>query len=238
MPKVGEIRETVSGLKYQIIAERKVKDEGRKPYKIFRVRFINTGYEVDVRDSGVARNIIKDYLEKTISNVAAIGYASISDNPKAFAMWQNMIRRCNNPNDAAYHLYGKKGVQVCERWLRFDNFLEDLPLIDGYDEELFQNGEIVLDKDKKQFDLSYSERVYSLNTCVFISQEENNKFRNYEKGKKEFVAISPEGKSFKVVGIREFAKKYGLNHAAILMCIGGERKTHKGWEFYSKTMDN
>ena len=41
----------------------------------------------------------------------------------------SMRNRCLNPNHAFYHLYGGKGIQICERWLGKDgfiNFLEDM----------------------------------------------------------------------------------------------------------------
>lgn len=40
--------------------------------------------------------------------------------------WANMIQRCNNSNHPRYKDYGGRGITVCERWLRFENFLEDM----------------------------------------------------------------------------------------------------------------
>ena len=37
-----------------------------------------------------------------------------------------MVQRCTNPNDEAYHNYGARGISVCDRWLDFANFLEDM----------------------------------------------------------------------------------------------------------------
>jgi hypothetical protein len=37
-----------------------------------------------------------------------------------------MRSRCNNPNTNRYENYGGKGIIVCERWNRFENFLEDM----------------------------------------------------------------------------------------------------------------
>jgi hypothetical protein len=37
-----------------------------------------------------------------------------------------MISRCSNPNDDSYPQYGARGISVCERWLRFENFLADM----------------------------------------------------------------------------------------------------------------
>jgi len=37
-----------------------------------------------------------------------------------------MKRRCLNPNAIDFPNYGGRGIQVCERWLTFANFLADI----------------------------------------------------------------------------------------------------------------
>lgn len=43
-----------------------------------------------------------------------------------YSTWQNFVQRCTNPNMKDYPNYGGKGITVCERWLVFTNFLEDM----------------------------------------------------------------------------------------------------------------
>jgi hypothetical protein len=45
---------------------------------------------------------------------------------KTYHSWDDMIKRCNNPKNKYYKNYGGRGISVCERWLRFENFLEDM----------------------------------------------------------------------------------------------------------------
>ena len=40
--------------------------------------------------------------------------------------WNHMLGRCTNRNHHAWELYGGRGISVCERWLVFENFLEDM----------------------------------------------------------------------------------------------------------------
>lgn len=49
-------------------------------------------------------------------------------NSSTYQTWESMIQRCTNPNNLNYKYYGERGIAVCERWLKFDNFLQDMGL--------------------------------------------------------------------------------------------------------------
>ena len=40
--------------------------------------------------------------------------------------WKAMKQRCLDTNYDAYSRYGGRGIEVCERWLSFENFLADM----------------------------------------------------------------------------------------------------------------
>ena len=40
--------------------------------------------------------------------------------------WLGMKERCLNPNHQSYPVYGGRGITLCDRWLKFENFLEDM----------------------------------------------------------------------------------------------------------------
>lgn len=43
-----------------------------------------------------------------------------------YMRWAAMIARCSNENHVAYKSYGARGIKVCERWKKFECFLEDM----------------------------------------------------------------------------------------------------------------
>jgi hypothetical protein len=40
--------------------------------------------------------------------------------------WGNMLSRCRNASNPAFAHYKARGINVCERWLSFENFLADM----------------------------------------------------------------------------------------------------------------
>lgn len=40
--------------------------------------------------------------------------------------WSGMVARCTNPRNSSWHLYGGRGITICERWRSFVNFLADM----------------------------------------------------------------------------------------------------------------
>jgi hypothetical protein len=41
-------------------------------------------------------------------------------------VWRNILARCNNSNTPCFYRYGGRGIKVCERWLTFENFRDDM----------------------------------------------------------------------------------------------------------------
>ncbi|MGD6876983.1 hypothetical protein [Bacillus infantis] len=213
----------------------KVAGKNKSGNSKFLIRFSETGYERIVEKVEIKRGKIKDKLAKSVFGVGVLGEVKMVDFKREYSVWSGMLERCYDPNCHSYQRYGGRGITVCERWHTFTNFLEDLRDIEGFDEDLFYKGKIYIDKDIKQKDIVL--KVYSPDTCVFVSLQENNAAIDYEHRKKSCYAMSPEGKIQEVKGINEFARQNNLIKQGVYNCLRGKNKTHKGWKFSYRKED-
>lgn len=45
---------------------------------------------------------------------------------KTYYTWSSMKTRCLNSNYSKYHRYGGRGIKICEKWMSFQGFYEDM----------------------------------------------------------------------------------------------------------------
>lgn len=60
---------------------------------------------------------------------------------KFYSIWNSMKVRCNNKKNKDY---GGRGITVCKRWLKFENFRDDM--YSSYKEHKLNNKHISLDR--------------------------------------------------------------------------------------------
>ncbi len=65
------------------------------------------------------REIVRD---RSITHGHTIG----GRKSRTYIIWRSMINRCIYPNAINYKYYGGRGIKVCERWMKYENFLADL----------------------------------------------------------------------------------------------------------------
>lgn len=120
--------------------------------------------------------------------------------------WHNMKIRCQNSNTKSYKNYGAKGIQVCDRWNVFENFLKDMG------ERPSPNHSI--------------ERVdsagnYCPENCKWATRTEQNRNRSM------CIFITINGKCQTV---KEWAIELGIKRQTI------ERRLKLGWSGYDAVM--
>lgn len=53
------------------------------------------------------------------------GSHKMSDSPE-WEAWSAIIQRCKNPRNPGFKNYGGRGISVCKRWEKFENFIADM----------------------------------------------------------------------------------------------------------------
>lgn len=56
------------------------------------------------------------------------GHAKKFATSSEYWAWAAMIQRCHNPRNPKFMDYGGRGIRVCQRWNKFENFLADMGL--------------------------------------------------------------------------------------------------------------
>lgn len=90
---------------------------------------------------------------------------------RLYQTWQNMKRRCNDPNNIEYHCYGGKGVKVCDDWNNSYESFEKWAIESGY-------------RDPLTIDRIDSNGGYNPDNCQWLTKSENSKKMHRERGHK------------------------------------------------------
>jgi len=85
--------------------------------------------------------------------------------------WRGMIDRCYKPSCQRYTDYGGKGITICQEWLNSFETFKDWSLNNGWEKGL------QIDKDKLCYELQISPKIYSPNTCLWVTAKTNVKYR-------------------------------------------------------------
>ena len=155
------------------------------------------------------------------------GWRTESDlNKRIYRCWYDMIRRCyDNKYQTKQPTY--KNCYVCDRWLTFSNFLEDIHKITNYTEWI-EDRNYQLDKDIKSNGIN---KCYCVENCTFATKSDNsiqaNKTRNYTSIKemdKTYCStkVIQYDKGFNIINIynstREAERLTGISHKLISSC--------------------
>lgn len=142
---------------------------------------------------------------------------------KEYNIWNKMLERCYSEKTQIKHpTY--IGCIVDKRWHNFQNFCEDIKELEGYNEwkNSTKDREYVLDKDIKVKD----NKIYSKNTCVFITSSKNsievNK-RTKTTGLTYIAHRIDDGYIEEFFSQREFCEKYKLSRYKLRKAIFNDK---------------
>lgn len=224
---IGKIFESNNSGKFEVVDV--VTSEGNKVYK---VKFLETGYVAETVIKPKNGSNIKDYLRPAIHGVGCLGIFNENVNEnyrKEYAYWERMLSRCYNENDKKYSSYGGNGVRVSYRWHRFEYFLSDIHNLDGWDKEKFYNNEISLDKDYNNY--INGKNVYSKENCMWINSTKNYMYQPHKQ--KLFKLTSPDNSLVfyhfnltEMARILDFMTRKGIEQAITRNSNG----RHYGWK--------
>jgi hypothetical protein len=132
-----------------------------------------------------------------------------------YTCWQHMKYRCLVPSNSAYEYYGGRGITVCERWLHFPNFYEDMypTWVKGLSIERVDNS-----------------KGYSPDNCVWASQKQQ--MRNTRRNR---YVDTPDGQ----MCLRDAETAYGIMEDTLRVRIdagvSAEMLLTKGKVYHGRT---
>ena len=82
-----------------------------------------------------------------------------------YRVWQNMKNRCLNPRSSFYINYGGRGIKVCDRWQKFENFRDDM--YESYQVHVKKFGA----GSNTQIERQNNDNDYEPSNCLWVTQK-------------------------------------------------------------------
>lgn len=163
---------------------------GGSTTKNLAVRFPKTGYETVVDLSHLRNGQVLDPFTRTVAGVGFFGEGDFKkgseETKRPYHIWNAMMQRCYNLNNAYFKTYGKKGVRVAPEWHNFQIFAR------WFVDHHVENGH--LDKD-----ILGDGKLYGPCTCCLVPDSINyvvRKGRKSSNGMASGVCKSKHGHKF------------------------------------------
>ena len=117
------------------------------------------------------------------------------------SIWNGMKRRCYRTDDGEYHNYGAKGIVICDRWLDFNNFKEDMY-------ELYLEFEKVNGEKSATIDRIDPKGNYEPSNCRWATQLEQARNRSNN------IVVEVDGVVYSTLS--ELAEVYMISYQTVL----------------------
>ena len=118
-----------------------------------------------------------------------------------YQTWQNIMDRCYNKNCSHYKYYGGRGITVCKRWHKFENFRDDM----------FSTWKPHLSIERID-----NNQGYSLRNCKWIPKTDQPKNRRNVRRVKNSLGQVFDSPT-------EAGKEMGVDRTSIYMVLGGKK---------------
>lgn len=139
-------------------------------------------------------------LNQEVLHEVEHGHCCVGKRTSTYNSWVSMFQRCNNPKNTKYSDYGGRGIKICDRWGKFENFLEDM-------------GECPKDRTLDRKDVNGN---YTPENCRWATWKEQ--CRN----KRQTVYVEWEGAKCTYA---DLAERYGFSNGKMLY----NRVVNRGW---------
>lgn len=171
--------------------------------KCVTVIFEDTGTLLNTTSGSIRQGCIKDVMKPSVFSIGFLGLGNHKRHEggkptKAYETWRGMFNRCYNESRHETHpTY--IGCTVCEEWHNFQSFSEwfGSNYIKGFH----------LDKDS----LIEGNKVYSPDSCVFISPKENSVLSS---AKKHGIKLS-NGEVIEIYNLSQFCRDNNIEFSKI-----------------------
>lgn len=181
--------------------------------RIVKIKFLNTNYECDVLFKYVKTGQVIDksvnIKDKQISKNVSLEEYNNFIVKILHSRWSAMMQRCYNSNNIKYYEYGAIGITVCDKWKTFDGYLSTIHLVKNFNKFYNDPLNYHIDKDYLQQDINPKNKIYSPETCIFLSAIDNDNLsmkNNHIEG--EYYGV----------------KKISENKFQVLFSLNGTRK--------------
>jgi hypothetical protein len=121
-------------------------------------------------------------------------------NTPLYAVWRAMKERCSCPSSKSYKDYGARGITICDEWLSFEKFYEDMG-------DSYKRG---LTIERKNIDEGYNK-----NNCIWITKAE----QSLNKRNTRYITYKGETLPFTIM-----CRKYNVSHGMV------EKRLKLGWD--------